>query len=532
MNKYFLSFTYSLLMFCFTEQPVYATAICGSSFAAAPGNCSTFSNSQSTCLDSAAAVQTSPYTWEPGIGYVCEWKAGACVNSTTTCDIVYSETIATAQTTNCAGNSSGWPVYNNGANENNESQICGNGYSSGTLAIGGLDTQTWYSNVPSGNGVNTPGNWRYYDGCSYVNDDNVSVTTTGEITITPWSATATNWLAPAPGNSETRNWASGALWGTGSYVGGSSVGDWVWVNGTNYAESSGLNSPVVELWEHGCNQYGEITVFNYALQNVNSGSTSSYNRIASLQGASPQDESSTKKLAHSTSIPVSSKQDKEIELIEKHVKLPSDYTGGKIAELAANCPKGFVLMDVSVHAPVVVKSAMIDAIRSGIEVSGTSAMAGQDLTTQILCRKTGLAKAVKGGYYWGTPGNDILKDQKDAIRYYGGPGNDSITSNTDGSLVNSGLGNDIIKISGKDSVGIGGPGNDKLTAVGDTRIRLEGGIGKDKLFGNIGTSILDARDGHGGDQVICSGIKNIALVDAGDIVKGVCAEIVRSIEQT
>jgi hypothetical protein len=449
------------------------------------------------------------------------------VNSGILC-VPADNSIGNANTTNCAGVSSGWPVYNNGANQGKEAQICGNGYASGSLAIGGLDTQSWSSNVPSGAAGGGSGYWNWYDGCYYVNDNNVGVTTTGPATISPWSATATNWLAPETGNSETRYWASGALWGTGSQTtSGNPVADWFWEGDTG--TSSGIYGAELPLWTHGCSPDGFISMSNYLAINVNPSSNSSYASVNALQAVSAQDNSAIKLLAHGTAAPASSKQNREIEIIEKEVKLPSDYSGGKIAGLAASCPKGFILMDASLLSPVPVRSAtMIDSAQSGIKVSGVSAMAGKTLKTQILCRKASLPKTVKGGHYWGTPRNDILEEQKDALHYLGGPGNDTITASVNGAHVQGGLGNDIIKISGKDSVGIGGRGDDKLTAVGDTRMRLEGGAGKDKLFGDIGISILDARDGRGGDQVTCSGTKNIALVDKGDIVKGVCEKVIRS----
>ena len=461
-------------------------------------------------------------------GPLCAWSNNACIQSQTNCYVPPTTDTAQAVTTNCAGNSSGWPVYNNGANQGKEAQICGNGYYSGSFAIGGLDTQTWTSNVPSGAAGGGSGYWNWYDGCYYVNDNNVGVTTTGALTISPWSATATNWLAPETGNSQTRYWASGALWGTGSQTtSGNPVADWFWSGDTG--TSSGIYGAEQPLWTHGCSSIGQITVYNYYYKDVNPSSNSSYASANALQAASAQDNSATKLLARSTETPASSKQDRDIEIIEKEFKLPSGFTGGKIAGLAASCPKGFILMDASLRSPVpVISATMIDSAQSGIKVSGISAMAGKTLKTQILCRKASLPKTVKGGHYWGTPRNDILKEQKDALHYYGGPGNDTITASINGAHVQGGLGNDIIKISGKDSVGIGGRGDDKLTAVGDARMRLEGGAGKDKLFGDIGVSILDARDGHGGDQVTCSGTKNIALVDKGDIVKGACERVIRS----
>ena len=140
-----------------------------------------------------------------------------------------------------------------------------------------------------------------------------------------------------------------------------------------------------------------------------------------------------------------------------------------------------------------------------------------------------MVKILKGKSYWGTNGADIIKNSIKGVTHYGGPGADQITASGNFSHVFGGHDNDKLNISGKDSVGIGGPGNDVLRAFGGFRIRLEGGEGMDKLFGSVGNTHLDARDGKPGDQVTCIGHNNIALVDRGDLVTGNCAQIIRGI---
>jgi hypothetical protein len=417
-----------------------------------------------------------------------------------------SSDIGAAPTTDCVAASAGWPVFNNGANHENSDQICGNGYASGSLSIGGDKTHSWTNYEPD-----SSSNWEWYDGCYYVNDSNVVVTTTGIATINPWSATATNWL-PAE-SSNTRYWSSGALWGTGMEVDSIAQGDWFWAG--NQGNSSGYNSASVLLWTHGCSATGTMQMSNYYGAYVNSTAPSTAS-VAVI--SNPVQAAMT---------PRNSKQS-EFRIVEKQVNLPSDFAGGNIAELKSNCPKGFLLMNSSVLSLGPIDNATIRTLGSGIAVSATQDMAGESLKSQVVCRKNRLRKILKGQSYWGTNGADIIKNGIEGVIYYGGPGADKITASGDFSQVFGGQGNDKLNISGKDSVGIGGPGNDLLRAIGGFRIRLEGGEGKDKLFGSVGNTHLDARDGKPDDQVTCIGNNNIAIVDEGDLVTGNCAQIIRN----
>jgi hypothetical protein len=462
----------------------------------------------------------------------CSWNGSICSDGGGNCTpdtAPQPSNTGAAPTTSCEGASSGWPLFNNGSNYESKPQVCGNGYASGSLAIGGLITQTWTNYAPDGSGAGGEGSWTWYDGCSYVNDSNISVITTGSLTINPWSATATNWLAPIIGNSETRYWSSGALWGTGSEVSSADnsppIGDWFWVN--NQGWSSGLYSAELPMWTHGCSSTGTMVMSNYVQANVNNSTSNSAATMSLSYSASSRAANTTNRLLQGAVAPSISKQKGNFRIVEKQVKLPFNFAGGKIVRLGAQCPIGFMLMQSSVLSMGAVNNTKISHKPSGIEVSGTSDMAGMSLRSQVVCLKTGLGKILKGGHYWGTAGNDVMKGQVKGLFYFGGPGQDTITANGNSSQVFGGGGNDNIRVSGKDSVSVGGPGDDLLTAVGNFRIRLEGGHGKDKLFGGKGVSILDARDGRAGDHLTCSGTKNIALIDTGDIVKGKCAQIIR-----
>jgi len=477
--------------------------------------------SQSACPQYYMPTSSSTPT-----GTACAWSGGSCQNLGGSCGpstTPVSSDVGAAPTTSCGGGSSGWPMFNNGSNMDGEQQICGNAYSSGSLPIGGDITQAWTNFAPNGNVGSNPGQWRWFDGCWYVNDGNVEVTTTGSATINPWSATATNWLTPYAGNSQTRYWSSGALWGTGVEVNSDGRGDWFWVG--NQGWSSGLYGPKNPMWTHGCSGTGEMQMSYYDSLNVNNQSFTQSAMVALSSAFSPNANFLSPSEIRSFSS--SSGQMEEFRIIEKEITLSSNFAGGHIAALDAKCPSGFILMETSVLSLGTTNSARTVPVRSGISVYGTMAMSGGALKSQVVCRKNGLDKSLKGGSNWGTKRGDLMVEQQNGLFYYGGPGNDKITAIGDSSYVSGGEDDDQIGISGVDSVARGGPGNDSLSAIGNTRIRLEGGPGKDKLVGGVGNTVLDARDGHGGDQISCVGTGNIALIDTGDIVKGSCAQIVR-----
>ncbi len=416
--------------------------------------------------------------------------------------LAQSSAVGAAPTTNCVAASAGWPMFNNGANYENKDQICGNGYASGSLSIGADKTHSWTNDEPD-----SSSGWRWYDGCYYVNDGNVTVTTTGSATINPWSATATNWLTP----SNTRYWSSGALWGTGMKVGSVEEGDWFWAG--NQGESSGLNSAQLTMWTHGCSPTGTMVMSNYYGAYVNSTVPSSTSTAVM-----------PKPPVQAVMTPRKSRQGEFI-TVEKRVTLSSQFAGGDIIQLKATCPREFLLINSSVLSLGPIDEATISTVGSGITVSATPDMAGASLKSQVVCRKNGLGKSLKGKSYWGTKSADSMKSGIKGLAYYAGPGADKVSARGDASQVFGGSGRDTINITGKDSVGIGGPGNDLLRAAGDFRIRLEGGEGVDRLIGSVGNTHLDARDGQPGDQVTCIGSKNIALVDEGDVVTGPCAQI-------
>ncbi len=480
---------------------------------------------------------TCPSYYMPGSNgsssIACSWNGSSCSDGGGDCTPPGAEPeqpsdVGAAPTTSCEGASSGWPLFNNGSNEFGEAQICGNGYASGNLSIGGDKTHSWTNYAPSGSGAGGPGQWVWYDGCYYVNDSNITVTTTGNMTINPWSATATNWLMPVPGNSETRYWSSGALWGTGVQVNPEGTGDWYWAG--SQGQSSGEYSAELPMWTHGCSSTGTMQMHNYVQANVNSTANNAAISMALPLAKFPrvaQSQIPPSNAIKVTAAPSLSKQKGNFRIVEKQVALPFDYTGGNISGLKAECPSGFILMQSSVLSLGAVDTARISSIPSGILVSGTSAMAGTTVKSQVVCLKTGLGKILRGGNYWGTKGSDKMENVGTGLFYFGGPGRDRISASGDASQVFGGPGNDNLLVSGKDSVGVGGPGDDQLTAVGDFRIRLEGGEGRDRLRGDIGISILDVRDGQAGDHVTCVGTKNIALVDEGDNVMGTCAQVVR-----
>lgn len=94
-----------------------------------------------------------------------------------------------------------------------------------------------------------------------------------------------------------------------------------------------------------------------------------------------------------------------------------------------------------------------------------------------------------------------------------------------GSVAWGGQGADRIVVRGKDSAGDGGPGRDRIVAAGTARTLLVGGIGRDVLVGGTANTLINARDGKGGDRIICRSSANRVMIDAGDVTQGPCTVI-------
>jgi hypothetical protein len=135
---------------------------------------------------------------------------------------------------------------------------------SGNMAINAFDTQTWINYSPYSS--SSPG-WNFWDGCSYVSNSAVTVTTTGDVTVNPWSATATNWDP-----FDNYNWATGVMWGYGTPV-NSSNGQGDYTLDGSQAYSNNVYGQL-ELFNGDCSSSGNMTLQNFSSSTVNSSTAS------------------------------------------------------------------------------------------------------------------------------------------------------------------------------------------------------------------------------------------------------------------
>jgi len=172
------------------------------------------------------------------------------------------------------------------------------------------------------------------------------------------------------------------------------------------------------------------------------------------------------------------------------------------------------------------------ATQMGISTSGRSvkitspqANVGYRMKAQAFCRQTNMKLMIVGYKAYGTRGPDVIRYGTANGLAFAGPGPDRVALSGAGSVAWGGQGADRMVVRGKDSVGDGGPGRDRIVAAGTARTLLVGGIGRDLLVGGTADTLINARDGKGGDRVICRSSANRVLLDAGDVTTGPCTVI-------
>ena len=150
---------------------------------------------------------------------------------------------------------------------------------------------------------------------------------------------------------------------------------------------------------------------------------------------------------------------------------------------------------------------------------------GYRMKAQAFCRQTNMKLMIVGYKAYGTRGPDVIRYGTANGLAFAGPGPDRVALSGAGSVAWGGQGADRMVVRGKDSVGDGGPGRDRIVAAGTARTLLVGGIGRDVLVGGTADTLINARDGKGGDRIICRSSANRVLLDAGDVTTGPCTVI-------
>jgi hypothetical protein len=136
-----------------------------------------------------------------------------------------------------------------------------------------------------------------------------------------------------------------------------------------------------------------------------------------------------------------------------------------------------------------------------------------------------------------------------SMRHDGSDGHDRFVGGPESNIVRGRDGNDhIIGGAGHDTLS-GGPGADRLSG-GPGRDELSGGPGRDVLDGGggadtitdrsgatvvltgaapvTGRDVVDVRDGHPDDVVICQSPRSLVVADVGDVVRGGCGQVFRT----
>lgn len=170
-----------------------------------------------------------------------------------------------------------------------------------------------------------------------------------------------------------------------------------------------------------------------------------------------------------------------------------------------------------------------DNTEIGVAISGRRVIftspgdnVGETMYTQVTCRKNSAGATVIGPKGYGTRKDDTLRTQVPNGTVLAGPGRDRIIVTGRNSSAWGGQGADRILLRGNGSTAAGGPGDDRITASGPGRMLAWGGPGRDTLVGGSGNTLLNARDGKGGDTVICRSSSNRVMLDAGDTTRGPC----------
>jgi hypothetical protein len=142
----------------------------------------------------------------------------------------------------------------------------------------------------------------------------------------------------------------------------------------------------------------------------------------------------------------------------------------------------------------------------------------------VTCRDAAAgARADGSGRRFGSEGDDVVRSGKARERVYGGGGDDVVLVRHDGAIGSAGLGSDTVRVSATNGIGRGGPGDDALVGAAPGRMLLIGDSGHDTFTSVRGRVLINARDGAGGDTIVCGAAAHTRYIkDPGDVVRGTC----------
>ncbi len=194
------------------------------------------------------------------------------------------------------------------------------------------------------------------------------------------------------------------------------------------------------------------------------------------------------------------------------------------------CPKGYALLNVEIattgDGSASDSVSIGQATSSAVKLQIPNAARGHRAQAQLLCRSAAARHVYRaGGFAYGTVKADTIRTALANKTVFGGLGADRITVTGKGSTAVGGLGDDTIVLRAAKSNASGGPGNDHLRSVSTGRTLLTGGTGRDVLVGSRAPTLINAKDGRGGDVVRCLSKRDRVVSDRGDVLIGPCTKV-------
>lgn len=189
--------------------------------------------------------------------------------------------------------------------------------------------------------------------------------------------------------------------------------------------------------------------------------------------------------------------------------------------LTVRCAPGQVPVQSQISSDdMVITPQATSTVKRGVRVATQSLPVGTAVDGQVVCRPAKAKPTTVGTIAYGSAKADSLRVKGAKGLAFGGLAADRLV--VSGGAAYGGPGADRILIKGA-GAGSGGPGADTLAAVRQGLSLLNGGTGPDRFYGSPrGTTLINARDGRGGDVVTCRSPRTFVKADRGDILSGSC----------
>ena len=212
--------------------------------------------------------------------------------------------------------------------------------------------------------------------------------------------------------------------------------------------------------------------------------------------------------------------DTGVRTVNRSAKITSSRRG-----ITLTCPSGYYPLNASGGSSGPDTDFRVSFSGRSAKIVSPQANVGYRMSATALCRADDGVAMAAGALGFGTRGPDEFNANGPGRTVFAGPGPDRVTVSGSNSLAWGGMGADRILVGGRNSAGAGGPGRDRIVAMGRGRTLLWGGPGRDVLVGGLGSTLINAQDGQGGDRVLCRSSSNRVMLDAGDRTKGPCTVV-------